>query len=117
MNPRNRKIGNDLSPVENQILRLIPHGKNKPIPLKDLTYLTGINSRKLRAIITHLITEHHVPIGSQLHKPNGYFIITNERERTSALAPLNSEIARLRKRASILQNANIYDNKKSANAD
>ncbi|PWT49911.1 hypothetical protein [Limosilactobacillus reuteri] len=77
-----------LDQEEKKILQLLPKGIAQPKPLKELVL-------------------HHVPIGAQYNRPNGYYIITNNEERQQALAPLTSQITMMSKRAEIISNAEL----------
>ena len=97
-----------LDQEEQQLLELLPHGGNHPRPLRELVKLTGWNGRKVRAIIYRLIVVHHQPIGAAYQHPfNGYFIITNERERQQALAPLLSQVGEMSKRINTISTAEL----------
>lgn len=96
--------------TEKQILQLLPQGMERPRPLKELITLTGMSSRAVRATIYRLITIHHQPIGAVYRQPgNGYFIITNEEERKTALAPLTSQIKEMAARAEVISSAALGD--------
>lgn len=93
---------------EQRIFDLLPKGIDRPRPLKELVKLTGWNSRKVRGTINRLIVIHHQPIGAVYDHPNnGYFIITNDKERNIALAPLTSQITVMTKRAQVISNAQL----------
>lgn len=92
---------------EQAIYDLLPKGINRPKPLKELVKLSGLKSREVRGIIYRLIVLHHVPIGAQYKRPNGYYIITNDDERKQALAPLTSQIAMMSKRAQVIGNVEL----------
>lgn len=96
-----------LDKEEQQLLDLLPKGIERPRPLKELVKLTGWSNRRVRVIINRLIVLHHVPIGAQYNRPNGYYIITNNEELQQALAPLTSQIAMMSKRAEALSNAEL----------
>ena len=96
-----------LDKEEQQLLDLLPKGIERPRPLKELVKLSGLKDREVRGIIYRLIVLHHVPIGAQYNRPNGYFIITNDKERQQALAPLTSQITMMSKRAEIISNADL----------
>ena len=96
-----------LDKEEKKILQLLPKGIVQPKPLKDLVKLSGLKDREVRGIIYRLIVLHHVPIGAQYNHPNGYYIITNDKERQQALAPLTSQIAMMSKRAQAISNAEL----------
>ena len=95
---------------EKKILSLLPKGIDRPRPLRELVKLTGWTNRKIRATIYRLIVIHHQPIGAVYRQPgNGYFIITNEEERKTALAPLTSQIKEMAARAEAISNATLGD--------
>ena len=96
-----------LDKEEQQLLDLLPKGIAQPKPLKELVKLSGLKDREVRGIIYRLIVLHHVPIGAQYNRPNGYYIITNDKERQQALAPLTSQIAMMSKRAQAISNADL----------
>lgn len=96
-----------LDKEEQQLLDLLPKGIERPRPLKELVKLSGLKDREVRGIIYRLIVLHHVPIGAQYNRPNGYYIITNDKERQQALAPLASQITMMSKRAEIISNADL----------
>lgn len=96
-----------LDKEEQQLLDLLPKGIECPRPLKELVKLSGLKDREVRGIIYRLIVLHHVPIGAQYNRPNGYYIITNDKERQQALAPLTSQITMMSKRAEIISNADL----------
>ena len=101
------KTMKQLDKEEQQLLDLLPKGIERPRPLKELVKLSGLKDREVRGIIYRLIVLHHVPIGSQYNRPNGYYIITNDKERQQALAPLTSQITMMSKRAEIISNAEL----------
>lgn len=96
-----------LDKEEQQLLDLLPKGIERPRPLKELVKLSGLKDREVRGIIYRLIVLHHVPIGAQYNRPNGYYIITNDKERQQALAPLTSQITMMSKRAQAISNAEL----------
>ena len=101
------KTMKQLDQDEKKILQLLPKGIVQPKPLKELAKLSGLKDREVRGIIYRLIVLHHVPIGAQYNRPNGYYIITNDKERQQALAPLTSQIAMMSKRAQAISNADL----------
>ena len=97
-----------LDKEEQQLLDLLPKGIERPRPLKELVKLTGWSNRRVRGIINRLIVIHHQPIGAKYEHPNnGYYIITNNKERQQALAPLTSQITMMSKRAEIISSAEL----------
>lgn len=97
------------SKAEQAILAiLLGHaGSENAIKSRELALRTGIEERKVRDIIKHLIEDKHVPIGSSTVKPYGYYIITDNDERYQVSAALYGRAI------SILKRARAYDQKKS----
>lgn len=109
-----KKIKNDA----NYLLRFLPIGMERPRPLKELVKLTGWKNRKVRNVITRLITEYEIPIGANYQAPyNGYFIIADDNERAKALAPLLSQIGEMSKRINTISTADLSVNKKAVTAE
>lgn len=100
--------------AEQQLINLIPKGNERTVSLADLARLTNTDSRKLRALIFHLVTVHHVPIAGVHGTQSGYFIVTNEQERNQALQPLVSQVSELQKRIQAITDTEL---KKPVNAD
>ncbi len=53
-----------------------------------LASVTGIEARRLREVIQHLIVRHDKMIGSASGRPAGYFLIENEEELEKVLKVL-----------------------------
>lgn len=99
---------NKLDKEEQRIMELLPKGIERPRTLKELMKITGWSSRKVRLTINRLIVLHHQPIGARYERPNnGYFIITNDKERIIALTPLTSQIREMSKRVQIISEAQL----------
>lgn len=96
-----------LTPGEKKLLAFIPSGSERPRSLNELVSLTGWNSRMVRATINRLVVVHHLPIGAIYKRTNGYFRITSNDERKTAVAPLQSQINELNKRVSVLKRAKL----------
>ena len=103
---------NKLDKEEQRIMKLLPKGIERPRTLKELMQwcknLKDKVSRKVRLTINRLIVLHHQPIGAKYEHPNnGYFIITNDKERNIALAPLTSQIHKMTKRAQVISEVQL----------
>lgn len=107
----------ELSNEEKRLINFLPLGDEKPLPANELAKLMNTDNRYIRNLINHLITAHNIPIGAKNGRPNGYFIITNEVERTIALAPLLSQTQELTKRIDAISSTQLMQNKKAVNAD
>ena len=79
-----------LSREEEIVLDLVKAhpGRAAAIPLPDLALRTGIDERRVQAIINELITRHGQLIGSASTKPAGLYWITTPGEREEALRHL-----------------------------
>lgn len=76
----------------NRIYTLLPLGSERPISGPELSKLTGISLRRVKQIVNILIMKCDIPIAGDRSNINyGYYIITNEEERVSALRPLVSQ--------------------------
>lgn len=93
---------------EKLILTLLPKGMDHPLPQKKLVKKTGWSSRRVRRTIYRLTVIHHLPVGARYEKPNnGYFVITNDDERATAIAPLASQIKQMQRRVQAISIANL----------
>ncbi len=73
------------------------------ISLKTLAADTGLSERVVRDSIKRLVEDYGYPIGSSSYADlGGYFILSSEEERTSAMRTLISRIESLTKRVSSL---------------
>lgn len=100
---------NEYTKTEKAILSiLLGHtGSANAIKSRELASRTGIEERKVRDVIKHLIEDKHVPIGSSTVKPYGYYIIIDNDERNHVSANLYARAI------SILRRARAYDQKRS----
>lgn len=90
------------------LLKLIPTGIDHTISSTELGGLTGFSIRQIRKLINELITHDNVPIGGLRHGSKfGYFIIINEDERITALAPLIADSREMEKRIRVLKSIDV----------
>lgn len=116
-----------MSSIENKITfkfnesienRLINHlkkfhlGKNNAIPHKLLATRIGVGPRRIRALISHLVREHEIPIGSLSKSNIGIFFIANKKEMKQAHDELMSRSDKIILRAFALKQAfrKYYEN-------
>ena len=78
-------------------------GKEKAVSHKYLAEMLGLNIRKSRALICHLIVDHHIPIGST--SDSGIFYIATKDEMENTRAELISRICNMKKRVDALEDA------------
>ena len=90
--------------VEKRILEILEHhrGKQRAITVSALQQLVPLSTRRIRAIIARLVTEHHAPIASTVHPPYGFYLITNAQEAKECLAQYWSRVEEVARRAKIL---------------
>lgn len=77
-------------------------GPRQAIPVAELSLRTGLDERRVRQIVKHLIERHYLPIGSSVN-PGGYYTISDNNER------LRVRRALIRRAVSILERARAYD--------
>lgn len=102
---------------ELELIKLLPLGSQQPRPAKHIAIMLGIDTRHVRALVNHLITDHNLPIGASQHEPTGYYWITNERERLRAMAPLSSQINKMGRRLTALSNSRLISKQEAINGD
>ncbi|MDP3723939.1 MAG: hypothetical protein Q8R91_10695 [Candidatus Omnitrophota bacterium] len=90
--------------LERRILDVLQHhqGKDQAITVSELQGLVRMSSRKIRATIARLVTEHRIPIASTVHPPYGFYLITTAEEAKECLAQYWSRVEEVAKRAKIL---------------
>lgn len=89
----------------NQVLAIIrPHrGRDAAISMHSICASTGISTRVVQAIVKFLVEERHLPIGTAVSKPYGYFWIETMEERRSVRNHF------VRRALSNLDHAKAYD--------
>lgn len=95
----------DLTPRELLVLdALAPHrGRAAAIHKEALAEMVGMEVRKVRIVIAHLIERHNQPIGSASQAPAGYFLIETAEEAEQAAQELKARIIQLAKRLAKLK--------------
>lgn len=78
-------------------------GRQNAIPVGELAARTGIDERRVRDIVKHLIERHGLPVGSSTVEPPGYYLIVDNKERLEVRRSL------VRRALSILERARAYD--------
>lgn len=106
----------EMTDLHKKVFMLLPIGIHSSISTQEIEVILGIEERYVREIISILIMEYGIPIGSFRYKNNGYFIATSEEEKrigTHSLAEqVNSMEARLKKvEEADLGTALVYKNK------
>ena len=91
-----------MNELENQItdtLYVWHKGKDKAITFTNLATVLDINTRTLRRLISHLVTEHRIPICSCSAHGKGYFFVDTIAERDHHYNELISRSRKLKTRA------------------
>lgn len=78
-----------------KVYKLIPYGIEIPITATEISKITGISKREIYSILNTLIMKYEKPIAGVRNGKSGYFIVTNEEERTQALKPLKNHTANM----------------------
>lgn len=89
----------ELNHTEQKIINYLKRwclGKERAHTYKNIAWSLEINERELRKTVAHLITDHHLLIGTI--STGGYFLIENRSEYAYACNELGSRIDKLRKR-------------------
>lgn len=97
-----------LNELENQIsdtLFVWHKGEQNAISYSNLSCVLDINSRQLRRIVSHLVTEHRVPICSISAHGKGYFYAEKPEEFIHAYNELMSRSRKLALRAQSFKTA------------
>ena len=90
--------------LEQTILEILQRhqGKAQAITVSELQGFVKVSTRRIRAVIATLVTEHRIPIASTVHPPYGFYLITTAEEAKECLAQYWSRIEEVAKRAKIL---------------
>jgi len=92
--------------IENRLVNYLEkfhRGKKNSIPHMLLAKRTGIEPRTIRALISHLVTDHEVPIAGT--SDSGIFYISTKEEMEQAFEELMSRVGKIRKRADAVKEA------------
>lgn len=78
-------------------------GKNNSIPHRLLATKMDIEPRTVRALISHLVKEHKIPIAGT--SDSGIFYISTKEEMEQNFEELMSRVGKIRKRADAVKEA------------
>jgi hypothetical protein len=70
----------DLTKEEQTVVNQLWPGRLNATGVAKISKTTGINDRRVRQIVRHLIDDHGLCIGSATDEPAGYFIATDPGE-------------------------------------
>lgn len=77
--------------LEKRVLELIPTGRQRPKPAKEIAQAVSISERSVMDIIARLISKYRVPIIGERGDNHGYYIPANETERLEGLQALRNQ--------------------------
>lgn len=90
-----------MNQLEKQVLRLIPIGKDRPRPVKEIAQAVKVSERTTMDIVARLIIKYKVPIIGERGDKSGYFIPANETERLEGLKSLENQTKEQLKRLNV----------------
>lgn len=95
----------DLSPEEGAVWTVLHRhrGRLQAIGLDALAVAADVPERTVQLVIAHLIERHHLPIGSAVKKPMGYFVIQTDAELAESVTQLLHRLTALARRIAALQ--------------
>jgi len=56
-------------------------GRDRAITMHEIAEATGMSTREVQAAVKSLVEDFHVPIGTAMQRPFGYFFIRDNDER------------------------------------
>lgn len=87
-----------------EVLSLIGYGECDATTVKYIGKYTGLTNESVRAIIRDLIITYGYSIGTSNSIQNpGYYMITNEEERSKTVKNLKNRAAEIMKRALVIE--------------
>ncbi len=91
----------EMNRLEDQLLAILQthQGKAQAITVDELQQLVPISTRKIRAVIARLVTEHRIPIASSTQLPYGFYLITSEEEARQCMRQYWSRVREVSRRA------------------
>jgi hypothetical protein len=95
----------DLSLEERAVWAVLArhHGRLNTIGLQAIALAADVPERSVQMVIAHLIERHHLPIGSAVKKPMGYFMIETDEELAESVGQLLHRLTALARRIAALK--------------
>ncbi len=78
----------DLTREEQVIVNCLWPGRMRAVSASRISASTGINERRIRQVVRHLIDHHRLCIGSATDDPAGFFMLTDPGELADAIGAL-----------------------------
>lgn len=88
--------------LEKQVLSLMPIGRQRPRPVKEIAQAVGVTDRAVMDIVARLISKYRVPIIGERGDNHGYYIPADETERLEGLQALKSQTDEQTKRLNVV---------------
>ena len=98
-----------LTREERLIISALQAGRENARAVPLLAALVGVDHRRLRAIVKHLIEEHGYCIGSTTRKPPGYYMIHDPQELADVYKKLRSRGLSILNRAAKIKKTSVKD--------
>ncbi len=91
--------------LETELLGILKErtGPDQAITSARLAQRINASPRLIRKIISHFVTEDHLPVASSVHWPYGFYLITNAEEAEATLRQYWSRVRETAKRARALE--------------
>lgn len=91
---------NDLPEIHKQVVGLIGYGKGRATTVSYISKLTGFSGVTVRRIVSEAVVKYGAPVGTcnEIGK-GGYYIISNEDEKSDTVRNLRSRALKIFMRA------------------
>ena len=100
-------LANNLSIIEQNVLSLIPRGKDNRKTLQVISEAIDLTPREIQSVINTLITNHHIPIVATRSKKSGVYIPLTQDERVEGLQSLKKQTSDQLKRIAIVESIDL----------
>ena len=99
----------ELSVIDSSILTMIPRGKERKVPLTEISQAVGIDDRSVQAVISKLIIVYGVPICASrgVNSDNGFYIPITEKERIEGLQSIKMQTINMTQRIKSVEAADL----------
>ncbi|MBO0481811.1 hypothetical protein [Candidatus Enterococcus courvalinii] len=88
------ELNKELTIIEEGVLQCIPLGSERKVAIKELSSLVDLDERSIYEVINRL-RKKGIPVCAQRSgklEERGYYIATNEQERSEGLAAYKSQV-------------------------
>lgn len=98
---------NTLTTIESDVLDLLPIGGERKMPINDIGTLLGIDRRKVHQVVSCLIKKGVPVVASRNGTDKGYYIATNEQERSDGTRAFKEQIRDMQERINFLYQVDL----------